>query len=177
MGGTNKNISQTPKNTPTVAPSLARFQDDSPIATNKDKEWQEDERLVRLGKSCFKVKYIGYIEVKEARGMEICEKAVEELKKYKKINKKSKLSFTNTNNNKSSSVVSSNNNQNNNIYQLNNTSSSQPIRNIIQRMSFRKSKRSFKNRNQLYNPTERISESTTTPNETPRDQIIDRNIP
>ena len=79
---------KTPSNTPTVAPSLARFHDDSPIATNKDKEWQEDERLVRIGKSNFKVKYLGYIEVKEPRGMDICENAVSELKKYKKFKEK-----------------------------------------------------------------------------------------
>ena len=73
---------------PTTAPSLARFQDDTPIDESKHPEWQNDERNVRAGNCSFKVKFIGFIEVQNPRGMPACEEAVKELKTFKKNKKK-----------------------------------------------------------------------------------------
>lgn len=79
---------KTPENTPTVAPSLSRFIDETPLeSSDKHPDWQMDERLVKQGKSNFRVKFLGYIEVKEARGMDVCEEAVKQLK-YEKMRKK-----------------------------------------------------------------------------------------
>ena len=74
----------TPDKTDHVVPSLIRFQDDlQPIDTNKSIIHQNDEKMVRQGTANFKVRFIGFIEVKDPRGMEVCEAAVKELKVLK----------------------------------------------------------------------------------------------
>ncbi|CAG5117177.1 unnamed protein product [Candidula unifasciata] len=47
---------------------------------SKPHQWQEDEKKVREGTCSFQVKYLGYIEVFDSRGMHICEEAVKTLK-------------------------------------------------------------------------------------------------
>lgn len=41
--------------------------------------WVEDERRVRAGNCSFQVKYLGFQEVSDSRGMHICEQAIEKL--------------------------------------------------------------------------------------------------
>lgn len=89
-GGTDTKSSSTtatssPDKVAPVVPSLIRFQDDlQPIDTEKSLQHQNDEKMVRKGLANFKVRYIGCIEVKDARGMSVCEDAVVELKKLSK---------------------------------------------------------------------------------------------
>ncbi|CAL1527621.1 unnamed protein product [Lymnaea stagnalis] len=47
---------------------------------SKPHQWQEDEKKVRDGTCSFQVRYLGYIEVFDSRGMHICEEAVKALK-------------------------------------------------------------------------------------------------
>ncbi|XP_059161097.1 protein numb-like isoform X2 [Physella acuta] len=47
---------------------------------SKPHQWQEDEKKVREGTCSFQVRYLGYIEVFDSRGMHICEEAVKALK-------------------------------------------------------------------------------------------------
>ncbi|BFZ11951.1 hypothetical protein BsWGS_14991 [Bradybaena similaris] len=47
---------------------------------SKPHQWQEDEKKVREGTCSFQVRYLGYIEVFDSRGMHICEEAVKTLK-------------------------------------------------------------------------------------------------
>lgn len=82
----------------TTVTSLSRFQDDTPIDPNKSPEWQEDERNVRQGQCHFKIKFVGYIEVKDPRGMPVCEDAVKELNLMKKNKKKYGSSSVDPNN-------------------------------------------------------------------------------
>uniref|UniRef100_A0A8C4XFR1 Protein numb homolog n=1 Tax=Erpetoichthys calabaricus TaxID=27687 RepID=A0A8C4XFR1_ERPCA len=48
--------------------------------SSRPHQWQTDEEAVRSGKCNFTVKYLGYVEVDESRGMHICEDAVKKLK-------------------------------------------------------------------------------------------------
>jgi hypothetical protein len=48
-------------------------------APNRPALWIEDERRVRAGNCSFQVKYLGYQEVADSRGMHICELALEKL--------------------------------------------------------------------------------------------------
>ncbi|XP_055880903.1 protein numb-like isoform X2 [Biomphalaria glabrata] len=50
---------------------------------SKPHQWQEDEKKVREGTCSFQVRYLGYIEVFDSRGMHICEEAVKALKSCK----------------------------------------------------------------------------------------------
>ncbi|XP_034294183.1 numb-like protein isoform X1 [Pantherophis guttatus] len=43
-------------------------------------QWQADEEAVRKGRCSFPVRYLGYVEVEESRGMQVCEEAVKKLK-------------------------------------------------------------------------------------------------
>ncbi|XP_025031963.1 numb-like protein, partial [Python bivittatus] len=43
-------------------------------------QWQADEEAVRKGRCSFPVRYLGYVEVEESRGMHVCEEAVKKLK-------------------------------------------------------------------------------------------------
>ena len=96
----NNNNSSTTNNIPqsTTVTSLSRFNDDTPIDPNKSPEWQEDERNVRQGQCNFKIKFVGYIEVKDPRGMPVCEDAVKELRDLKKNKKKYGSSSVDPNN-------------------------------------------------------------------------------
>lgn len=79
----------TSPNTDPIIPSLVRFQDNlQPIDPEKTKQQQEDEKQVREGSAVFKVKFVGYIEVREARGMKVCESAVNELDNLRRNKKK-----------------------------------------------------------------------------------------
>ena len=57
-------------------------------------KWETDEDRVRSNHCEFKVKYLGFIEVDESRGMEVCEKAVKELLQSKGKATKGKLHVT-----------------------------------------------------------------------------------
>ncbi|XP_070620308.1 LOW QUALITY PROTEIN: numb-like protein [Erythrolamprus reginae] len=43
-------------------------------------QWQADEEAVRKGRCSFPVRYLGFVEVEESRGMQVCEEAVKKLK-------------------------------------------------------------------------------------------------
>lgn len=47
-------------------------------------KWQDDEVAVRNGVCSFPVKYLGCVQVFESRGMQVCEDALEELRKSRK---------------------------------------------------------------------------------------------
>ncbi|XP_039597777.1 protein numb homolog isoform X1 [Polypterus senegalus] len=53
--------------------------------SSRPHQWQTDEEAVRSGKCNFTVKYLGYVEVDESRGMHICEDAVKKLKTDRKF--------------------------------------------------------------------------------------------
>lgn len=57
--------------------------------SSKPAQWIEDEKKVRAGNCSFQVKYLGFQEVTDSRGMHICEMAIEKLlaDKDKKTNK------------------------------------------------------------------------------------------
>lgn len=66
-----------------AAPSAANAKT-SNTTTNADSPvrpplWIEDERKVRAGNCSFQVKYLGFQEVTDSRGMHICEMAIEKL--------------------------------------------------------------------------------------------------
>ena len=82
----------SPEKSTNAAQSLIRFQDDlQPIDTDKSLVHQTDEKMVRQGMANFKVKFIGFIEVKEPRGMPTCEAAVKQLRDLKKNKGKEKI--------------------------------------------------------------------------------------
>ena len=57
-------------------------------------KWETDEDRVRSNHCEFKVKYLGFIEVDESRGMEVCESAIKELMSSKEKLTKGKLHVT-----------------------------------------------------------------------------------
>ena len=57
-------------------------------------KWETDEERVRSNHCEFKVKYLGFIEVDESRGMEVCEAAIKELLQTRKKSTKGKLHVT-----------------------------------------------------------------------------------
>ena len=58
------------------------------------KKWESDEERVRSNHCDFKVKYLGFIEVQESRGMEVCEAAMVSLVAKDKKPVKGKLHVT-----------------------------------------------------------------------------------
>uniref|UniRef100_A0A8C6YJY1 NUMB like endocytic adaptor protein n=1 Tax=Naja naja TaxID=35670 RepID=A0A8C6YJY1_NAJNA len=48
-------------------------------------QWQADEEAVRKGRCSFPVRYLGYVEVEESRGMQVCEEAVKKLKAVRRF--------------------------------------------------------------------------------------------
>ena len=57
-------------------------------------KWDNDEELVRSNHCEFKVKYLGFVEVQESRGMEVCEAAMVTLVAKDKKPTKGKLHVT-----------------------------------------------------------------------------------
>lgn len=67
----------TPTNTSNVTTTTANG--DTGAQVSRPALWVEDERKVRAGNCSFQVKYLGFQEVSDSRGMHICEQALEKL--------------------------------------------------------------------------------------------------
>jgi hypothetical protein len=76
----NNTTNQNSTTTATAAtPPTAVATTTSTTGPNRPALWVEDERRVRGGNCSFQVKYLGYLEVTDSRGMHICEQALEKL--------------------------------------------------------------------------------------------------
>ena len=60
--------------------SFRRKKKDHIPESSKPHQWEEDEKSVRAGDCSFAVKYLGCVEVFDARGMQVCEEALKILR-------------------------------------------------------------------------------------------------
>ena len=60
--------------------SFRRKKKDHIPESSKPHQWEEDEKAVRAGDCSFAVKYLGCVEVFDARGMQVCEEALKILR-------------------------------------------------------------------------------------------------
>ncbi|KAJ8669823.1 hypothetical protein QAD02_001082 [Eretmocerus hayati] len=60
--------------------SFRRRREQQPAEATRALQWQADESAVRAGTCTFQVKYLGCVEVYEARGIQVCEEALKVLK-------------------------------------------------------------------------------------------------